>query len=52
MYLTLENITKVFPPRGTGREVVAVNDISLEIEKGAVVTLLGPSGCGKPPRCA
>jgi len=47
MYLTLENITKVFPPRGTNTEVTAVRDVNLEIEKGELVTLLGPSGCGK-----
>ncbi len=47
MYLILENITKVFPPRGSVAEVTAVNGISLDIEKGQLVTLLGPSGCGK-----
>jgi iron(III) transport system ATP-binding protein len=47
MYLTLNNITKVFPPRGNVAEVTAVNDINLEIAKGDLVTLLGPSGCGK-----
>jgi len=47
MYLTLENITKVFPPRGAGTEVTAVRDVNLDIEKGELVTLLGPSGCGK-----
>lgn len=47
MYLTLENITKVFPPRGSASEVNAVRDVNLDIEKGELVTLLGPSGCGK-----
>ena len=47
MYLTLENITKVFPPRGGASEVTAVHNVNLEIEKGELVTLLGPSGCGK-----
>ena len=47
MYLTLENITKVFPSRGNVGEVIAVHDVNLEIQKGELVTLLGPSGCGK-----
>ena len=47
MYLTLENISKVFPSRGNVGEVVAVHNVNLEIQKGELVTLLGPSGCGK-----
>lgn len=47
MYLTLENITKVFPARGNVGEVTAVHHVDLEIQKGELVTLLGPSGCGK-----
>jgi spermidine/putrescine transport system ATP-binding protein len=37
----LDNVTKRFD------DVVAVDDISLEIERGSFFALLGPSGCGK-----
>jgi multiple sugar transport system ATP-binding protein len=40
--IVLENITKVF-----GSDVIAVNDVSLEIRDGEFMVLVGPSGCGK-----
>ncbi len=43
--LFLDGLTKVF--RGRREEVVAVDRLSLTVEKGELVTLLGPSGCGK-----
>jgi multiple sugar transport system ATP-binding protein len=39
--VTLENVTKRFD------DVVAVDDMNLEIPDGEFVTLVGPSGCGK-----
>ena len=37
----LDHVTKRF------EDVAAVNDLSLEIERGSFFALLGPSGCGK-----
>ena len=49
MNVTLQNLTKIFPSRDkkSGKEVVAVNDFTLEIPDGKLIGLLGPSGCGK-----
>ena len=48
MKISIQNLTKVFPSRTkNGKEVVAVNDMSIEIPSGKLVGLLGPSGCGK-----
>ena len=49
MKVVLQNLTKVFPSRDkkAGKEVVAVNDFTLEIPDGKLIGLLGPSGCGK-----
>jgi multiple sugar transport system ATP-binding protein len=40
--IVLEGVTKLF-----GEDVVAVNDLSLEIGDGEFMVLVGPSGCGK-----
>jgi spermidine/putrescine transport system ATP-binding protein len=39
--VTIERVTKRFD------DVVAVDDLSLDIERGSFFALLGPSGCGK-----
>ncbi len=40
-YLRFENVTRRFG------SFTAVNDVTLDIEKGETFSLLGPSGCGK-----
>lgn len=41
MKITIKNLTKKF------KDVVAVNELSVDINDGELVTFLGPSGCGK-----
>jgi multiple sugar transport system ATP-binding protein len=40
--IALEGVTKIF-----GSEIVAVDDVSIEIADGEFMVLVGPSGCGK-----
>ncbi len=39
--LKIENLTKRFS------EVVALDNVSLEVERGSILGLLGPNGAGK-----
>ncbi|WP_276271821.1 ABC transporter ATP-binding protein [Haloarcula litorea] len=43
--LTLDHVTKVFDD--DGEQIVAVDDVSVDIEDGEFLVLVGPSGCGK-----
>ena len=40
--MRVQNVHKVFD-----REVVAIENLTLEIQSGEFVAILGPSGCGK-----
>lgn len=43
--LTLSHVSKTY--RADSYEVKAINDLSLEINKGEFISIMGPSGCGK-----
>ena len=45
MLISLANITKKFSH--SSGEIIAVDDVSLEVDKGDVILLVGPSGSGK-----
>ncbi|WP_324757600.1 ABC transporter ATP-binding protein [Haloarcula sp. GH36] len=45
-HLTLDDVTKIFHDDDEG-EIVAVDDVSIDIEDGEFVCVVGPSGCGK-----
>ncbi|HBC91739.1 MAG TPA: ABC transporter ATP-binding protein, partial [Pelotomaculum sp.] len=44
--LSIKGVNKIFNT-GSASEVVALENIDLEIEPGSLVSFLGPSGCGK-----
>jgi multiple sugar transport system ATP-binding protein len=45
--VSVQHVYKIYPAEKKGRDVTAVNDVSLEIQDREFVVLVGPSGCGK-----
>ena len=45
--IAIRNVSKTFTDKARGREIVALDNVSLNIGDHDFVCLLGPSGCGK-----
>ncbi len=45
--ISIQNVTKIFPIPFKRETVIAVKDLSLDVEPGQVYGLLGPNGSGK-----
>ena len=46
-FLSVENISKTFPIKGTKEFITIYENVDFKINKGEFVTLIGHSGCGK-----
>ena len=46
--LICENLSMTFANPQTGARIEALKDINFSLKKGELLSVLGPSGCGKP----
>jgi NitT/TauT family transport system ATP-binding protein len=46
-FIELNNIVKVFQDSKRGTDMLAIDNVTLKVEKKEFLCLLGPSGCGK-----
>lgn len=44
--IKIDHINKIYPVEN-GNDVIALNDVNLEIKKNEFICVVGPSGCGK-----
>jgi len=45
MNISLKNITKIYPSKR--EDIVAIKNLSADIDKNEIIAIVGPSGCGK-----
>lgn len=45
--IQVKNLRKVYRQKGTGTDVLAIEDVSLSINEGEHVSIVGRTGCGK-----
>jgi len=46
-FVEIEGVSKTYPPRGKGAQIVALESVDCAFDAASLVSLLGPSGCGK-----
>lgn len=45
--VSARDVSQTFPAHGSGEDLVALDNVSVDIRRGEMVAFIGPSGCGK-----